>query len=124
MSSLETVLGGDDTVRRNFSKLEDLYTRLSAVETRATVLEAELDGKTWRAGSDTVTFTAAATSATKVVTHGLGSSPAAVTLTSRNVGVEYITTARSSTTFTVQGYTTPGNNISATDTFDWVAVGS
>lgn len=42
--NLEPVLGGDDTIRRNFSKLEDLYTALQAARTRLDTLEAALDG--------------------------------------------------------------------------------
>lgn len=42
MSNLEPVLGGDDTVRRNFSKIEDLYTSTAAVDTRVTALEARV----------------------------------------------------------------------------------
>lgn len=72
-------------------------------------------------GVDTVTFTASTLSATKNISHGLGALPVSVQLTANSPGFGMVVTARSSTTFTVQGWT--GGAVSTTIGFDWRAVG-
>jgi hypothetical protein len=47
-------------------------------------LQGALDGKTIRAGSDTLTFAASTNSGTITVTHGLGATPGQVVATAKN----------------------------------------
>lgn len=109
--SLEQLADGS-TSDRNFQKLQVL------------VLDTGGASLGLRMGTGSVTFTAANTSAVKVVSHGLGRTPAVVLTTpNANTGFVFSVTARASTTFSVQGFTTGGGSVTTTVNFDWVAIG-
>lgn len=50
MPGLEPVLGGDDTIRRNFSKVEDLFTTVYGTGSDAGALQTQIEGglAVWR----------------------------------------------------------------------------
>lgn len=78
-----------------------------------------------KAGTDTVTFTAATNSAVKTISHGLGRTPLAVAVTGHEApgsgGKWYDTSGWDTDSFDVIGWF--GSAISGTFTFTWVAVG-
>lgn len=87
-------------------------------------LQGALGGRALAAGQSTVSFSAASVSASKVVTHGLGSMPTfAACVPNNNTGIAYSVVARTATTITVQGWTTAGGSITSTPTFDWLVIG-
>lgn len=96
--------------------------RVVTAETLVRQLQGLLGGVAVKRGTGTCTWTASATSAATVVSHGLPTTPTSVLTASRNVPAEYAVTARDATTFTVTGYTTTGVVITNTLTFDWVAL--
>lgn len=77
-----------------------------------------------RFGVATCAWTASAYSAALVVSHGLGKTPVNIQLTPHsNPDMTFGPTARSATTFTVQGYFAPGIAITGSFPVDWVAIG-
>lgn len=90
-------------------------------------LQGALGGKTIKVGTDTVTFTAATNSAAKTVTHGLGTTPVAITAFGIGdtgvLGIFYdCINTPGSTSFDIVGYR-PAGAISGTKTFTWIAIG-
>lgn len=85
-------------------------------------VQGNLDGKTIRSGTDTVTFTASQSSATKTITHGLPSTPTAIVMTTgtgtAGITLNYHTVT--ATTFGVSGFSAPGA-LTGTYPFSWVA---
>lgn len=80
--------------------------------------------KDFKHGTGTVTFTASATSATVNITHNLSTTPTAILLTPDS-GIAFClleVTAKSTTTFTVQGRDTDGTSRTGTNTFYWLAI--
>ena len=121
MANLEPVLT-DDTTRRNFSKLENLYTRLAALETSVTALVAL--GLTKRTRGTQNVSTVAALSGTATVTHGLGSTPTTVLVAANdsatvlNTGVQSV----GATQFTVGVYFVDGVARTGTFSVGWEAI--
>jgi hypothetical protein len=76
-----------------------------------------------RFGTSTVTFTAATTSATTAVSHGLGATPVVVFMQEQDTFTRYKASAVGASTFTAQGYNTANVLTTATLTFYWVVIG-
>jgi hypothetical protein len=74
-----------------------------------------------RFGVASTTFTASTLSTPTTVTHGLGRTPVVAFAGTENVGFTYSVTARTSTTITVQGFTSGA--VSQTNSFDWFVIG-
>ena len=107
--------GAWGTVRRNFEKLAGVL-----VDTGGRLVRV-------RFGTDTLSFSASATSATKTVTHGLGTTPVAA-MAICNVSSDYIVLGTidgslNDETFQLAGRTNGGGSITATPRFYWVALG-
>lgn len=69
-------------------------------------LQGALDGKVYRSGFTSVTFTASASSAAATVTHGLGGAPSSITLTcSTTNDFRAAYSNVTSTTFDVKAFT-------------------
>lgn len=122
MTNLEPVLT-DDTTRRNFAKLEDLYTRLAAQEALLTAL---LAGKKIRTGTGVLTFTASSASAVLTVAHGLGTTPSAVFLTAAqpaNIRAAIQESAAAdATNISIAGFTTNVAVVTTTQNFYWLVI--
>lgn len=110
MTRLEQILDGSVTAR-NF----DAVARL--------LIDTGDQSFGVRIGTADATFTAADTSASTVVSHGLGRTPVVVVMQERGGGLRASVDARSDTTFTFRGYTTQGTTLTNTVTYDWLVIG-
>lgn len=86
-------------------------------------LQGALGGSAIDVGQGTATWTAAINSASVTVPHTLGRVPVYAVASTRNGGVDYAITARTSTSITVVGFATAANTITLTATFDWLVIG-
>jgi hypothetical protein len=100
---------------------------VSRIETLIRQLQGMLGGKMIRVGTDVLVFTAAATSATLTVNHGLGRTPICV-LALCEVNADYIVMgaiagSRNATSFQVAGRTNAAGVLTANVRFFWLAAG-
>lgn len=76
-----------------------------------------------RFGTGTATWTAAVSSAAVTIPHGLGRTPVAVFLSTRNPLVGYAASSIGATSFVATGFETANLAITTTNTFDWLVIG-
>lgn len=107
--------GAWTTVQRNFDKLV------------ATLIDTGGQSVGIRFGTDTLSFSAAAASATKTITHGLGKTPVAVfamsDLSTEYIVINSIAASFTDTQFQVKAQTASGSSITQTPRFYWLAIG-
>jgi hypothetical protein len=67
----------------------------------------------------------ASSSASKTITHGLGTTPTVVLVTGKTGSFQMLFNADTygSTTFRAWGYWTPGSTVTTTQEFAWIAIG-